>query len=162
MTKTCVYLIGDHVDACKIGIASNVKNRLGQMRTHNIASLSIFGTWWFGTGNEARQVERYLHAALRKHRVRGEWFRIKPDDALELIDRLIVDGGITPLKTFRRRQPSKATPKKIFFLRLVCPGCGHKSRSDLTAKEIWRSRFKCSACGSAVLGRQVLKAVSSA
>lgn len=57
-------------NAIKIGVATDPRERLGNMQTGSIARLSIVAEM---PGDE--RYEKILHAQFAEHRIRGEWFR---------------------------------------------------------------------------------------
>ncbi|WP_187971130.1 GIY-YIG nuclease family protein [Aquibium microcysteis] len=74
---------------CKVGRSSSVAARL---RTYQTSSphrdFVLHYHRWFP---DACLAERRFRAASPGHRAHGEWFRIHPDDAANLLDRLAND-----------------------------------------------------------------------
>jgi hypothetical protein len=64
-----IYVITDDAGHCKIGWAKVSESRLRILQTGNPRTLRLLAVW-SGTHDD----ERRLHHALRRHRVRGEWF----------------------------------------------------------------------------------------
>lgn len=60
----------------KVGIANDVESRLAQLQTGNPLELSIEECYQF---DNAEIVERAIHQAWKKERVRGEWFELGGD-----------------------------------------------------------------------------------
>lgn len=73
-SKHHLYAIGDG-ESIKLGISTNVGNRLKAMQTSHPKQLKII--WKFYVGRErgpAYKAEKKLHKLCKKHRLRGEWF----------------------------------------------------------------------------------------
>lgn len=80
-----VYVIGSQDNPVKIGYADRVESRLVQMQVGNPEELRILGRvvvpW-----NQAGEIEKLTHEALRPHHRRGEWFNVTAAAALEAIE----------------------------------------------------------------------------
>lgn len=72
----------------KIGISKNPRDRLTHLQTANPRPLLM--PYVFNC-EDASQSERALHAAFRRCRVRGEWFKVAPR---EVYNRAVTDGLI--------------------------------------------------------------------
>jgi hypothetical protein len=79
--------------AIKIGRASEVKRRVGQLQTGNPSKLELLG--WLVTENDAK-AELMLHESFIEERIRGEWFSIDQDDVLRELRR---NHGFIPKRT---------------------------------------------------------------
>jgi hypothetical protein len=92
-----LYIVGleGRTDVCKIGISSNVAQRLGDLQTANPDVLYCYRAWQFTERADALKAERNIHALLfRKYRSRrGEWFFVSPGRA-ERIARQWIKGSI--------------------------------------------------------------------
>jgi hypothetical protein len=66
----------------KVGWATSVRHRLNGLQTAHHQKLIVLAKFR-GTVTD----ERDLHRALKKHRVRGEWF-VCSDEVMELVDRI--------------------------------------------------------------------------
>ena len=66
-----VYFLRDG-DLVKIGYASSVNKRISKLQIGSGRHLTLIGAVPGG-----RDVERFIHWQFRKHRIRGEWFRIE-------------------------------------------------------------------------------------
>lgn len=64
----------------KVGVANDVDLRLAQLQTGNPLVLSLVDAYGF---DNAEIVERAIHQAWKKERIRGEWFRLSPVQAEE-------------------------------------------------------------------------------
>ena len=73
--KRWVYFITDG-QFVKIGIASNVKNRLRGIQTGNPRTCSVICAIPVRDENAARMLERALHGTYKPFSVSGEWFDI--------------------------------------------------------------------------------------
>lgn len=93
-----VYAVGHDVAGypVKIGMAEDIKNRLGSLQTSNWLQLTLFGHWWTAGAPLARRVEKSCHEFFTKagRHVQGEWFDIKPDVAVLAIEKMAASMGI--------------------------------------------------------------------
>lgn len=81
-----VYVLQDQeTGLIKIGRATNLKDRLANLRTGN-PRLELLH--WFET-NEDSTVEAYVHSRLIKHRRAGEFFDVSPVIAVTEIDSIL-------------------------------------------------------------------------
>lgn len=81
--KHYLYAISDG-ENIKLGMSSNVNNRLKSLQTANPKTLSVI--WKYYTGKEiknARICEKRLHTACKRFKLNGEWFS---NDCLEVIN----------------------------------------------------------------------------
>lgn len=75
-----VYILVDpETNLVKIGRATNCDERLANLRTAN-PRLQL--AHWVETEHESR-LESHLHGSLASHRREGEFFEVKPEDALQ-------------------------------------------------------------------------------
>lgn len=65
----------------KIGVASNVEERVAGMQTGNPYPLEVVKV--IESAN-AEQEEEMIHVSLERYRVHGEWFKL-PDSIIELL-----------------------------------------------------------------------------
>lgn len=93
--KPYVYLIaaGDawargEVGPIKIGLASNVERRLGELKTGNHQKLTVIG-WLDDMHVHPQSVETQAHRLLRAQRLQGEWFNITPKEAFNALCGLV-------------------------------------------------------------------------
>lgn len=80
-----VYVVEDIEDGggiCKIGSALNTKYRLNAIQSCNWRLLTMR---YRIVVNQRFDVENRVHHALLNQRIRGEWFRIRPEDARDTI-----------------------------------------------------------------------------
>lgn len=85
--KSFIYFVQESgTEAIKIGIAYDVKRRLGTMQCSNSRKLRLKFAW--PCDSRALEVagEKQLHHWLRKHKLRGEWFDIS---CLEHINKIV-------------------------------------------------------------------------
>lgn len=71
----------------KIGFTTDVEQRVKQLQTASPLSLKLLEVT---IGTQA--VEAFLHRVLRRHRIRGEWFRIHADDISYALGRMWEEG----------------------------------------------------------------------
>jgi hypothetical protein len=76
----------------KIGISNAPLKRIAALQTSHWKRLVIWGGYWATTSKEARRVEWMSHGELmgQDRRLLGEWFDIKPEDALATV-KLVAD-----------------------------------------------------------------------
>ena len=87
-----VYVIGpDHGRGpTKIGYAIDSEKRLCCLNgAHWEHRLVIFDKFLVGSRSAAMKLERLCHMALADKRIRGEWFRVFPDGASEVITKIV-------------------------------------------------------------------------
>ena len=65
----------------KIGITSNVKERLMSMQVGSPRKLRLLDSW---QSIDPRKEERQIHRLLRPYHVRGEWFKL-PSSLLRVL-----------------------------------------------------------------------------
>ena len=84
-----VYLIvadaGDEIGLVKVGITRKIKERLRILQTASPFKLSVLHTFDFPDRQIATEVESCFHATQADRQACGEWFRIKPSEALFLL-----------------------------------------------------------------------------
>lgn len=90
-----VYFVreGSH-GPIKIGYASQVSRRVGQLQTGNATALELLG--WLVAESDT-ELERSLHETYSASRMRGEWFNITQDEVLEELRR---NNGFVPKKGY--------------------------------------------------------------
>lgn len=95
----CLYIMVSSA-AVKIGVSNRPEERLRQVQTGHHEKLRLHKTWWFQSTDDAMLVERTIHAQLkvRGSHASGEWFKIKPADAVQsasnVIQHLSASGSI--------------------------------------------------------------------
>jgi predicted GIY-YIG superfamily endonuclease len=80
-----IYLIGSDNSAIKIGYASNIKKRLASLQTGSPHELIVLWEFTGLTETEARKIERAAHEALKAKRLKGEWFDVTLDEAIDAV-----------------------------------------------------------------------------
>ncbi len=71
----------------KIGFTTDVDQRLRQLQTASPLPLKLIE---ITIGTQA--IEAFLHRVLHRHHVRGEWFRLHPDDISYALSRVWEEG----------------------------------------------------------------------
>lgn len=84
--STCVYIIKSDNDLFKVGVAFDVYSRLQTLDTASPVGLIL---WAVLESTDAARIEKTIHAQLNEFRVKGEWFRLSP----EQLEALVVDYG---------------------------------------------------------------------
>lgn len=72
--QPCVYFISDGQGHCKIGVASDIKERLSTLQVSSAFELTIKHIEYTDDLDEAYEIERHYHSQLHERRIRGEWF----------------------------------------------------------------------------------------
>lgn len=84
-----IYVMTVNGLSCKIGYATNLGNRCSNLQVGSIDDICIF---WAArlVKAQAIKLEKMCHDELKIHgrHLRGEWFRIQPPVAVEVIKRL--------------------------------------------------------------------------
>lgn len=83
-----IYAIGpERGKPLKVGIASNITERFGNLQCSHWVQLRIHHVVWSHGRLTAERIEREAHRILdvAKTRIRGEWFSITPELAHKLI-----------------------------------------------------------------------------
>ncbi len=73
-----VYIIqsGDRPKSpIKIGVSSNVDKRVAELQTGNPYPLKVLASITCRSKSDAYGLENFIHKKLRKHRMKGEWFK---------------------------------------------------------------------------------------
>lgn len=73
---------------CKIGISVFPRKRVASLQTSVWRPLNVAHCVWALNSQEARRLEKKIHATLTEDNkwLHGEWFDMRPDDALEMIN----------------------------------------------------------------------------
>jgi len=76
-SKYFVYIVKCN-EFYKVGVTSNLNNRVKGIQTGNPYDLELSGYFYFDTHEEARDFENDMHKALKgkNTHVRGEWFKL--------------------------------------------------------------------------------------
>lgn len=74
----------------KIGVATDVGNRVSQMATGNPFEMSVVSVYEFGN---ADVVEKSIHQRFSEKRLRGEWFLLSAEEVVEFTHICRVLGG---------------------------------------------------------------------
>ena len=80
-----LYLLFADNGLIKIGIASQVKNRIAQIKSSSPVPVECLLSV---ESDDCDRLEKNLHLKFRDKRVKGEWFALSYTDVLELIDHL--------------------------------------------------------------------------
>lgn len=78
--EPCVYFVSDGQGHCKIGVASNLANRMNNLQVGSAYELSVKHIIYADSLDKAYEIEREYHTALSSKIVRGEWFDEKAVD----------------------------------------------------------------------------------
>ena len=78
----------------KVGISSNPSKRIGAIRTASAYDLRIAANFKLPSRDIARELEQKFHSLQNRHRLHGEWFALKPTDALEALFDYLKQSGV--------------------------------------------------------------------
>lgn len=67
---------------CKVGMTSDMPNRLAQIQTSLWMPVTVSGYRWCADRETARTIEQHTHERLADRRLFGEWFDIRHPEAL--------------------------------------------------------------------------------
>lgn len=85
-----LYVISDSLnESCKIGFSGDPERRLKKLQTGNSSELLLIHTVEVPP-EQVKDFETQIHNELRIYKIRGEWFKIKPDFAKSMLDWLII------------------------------------------------------------------------
>jgi hypothetical protein len=79
-----IYVIGADAGAVKVGLATDVDDRLKTLQTGCPDKLRVYGVARVAA-IYARAVERQCHKALAKYHRHGEWFDVPATEAVDLV-----------------------------------------------------------------------------
>jgi len=145
MRKKFIYIIASELGFVKIGVAVDVAKRLRQLNAASPVELSIYAQFLITVSRypqnyePSRSIESTVHRRLCNFRVKGEWFKLPPQDAAMVVQEVINAAPEAPLP--RERE-------------LICPHCEHPGKTQMSNKEIWATNFRCSGCNKSVPGRR--------
>ncbi len=82
-----VYVITtDSLYPCKIGISQNPAKRVASLQTAHWRQVQITEYRWCNNVCEAKKIEAAAHNHLSGKKLLGEWFDVRPQEALEAIE----------------------------------------------------------------------------
>lgn len=82
-----LYVIGPIYGPQKIGISKNVDKRLKSLQTGNPVKLYI---QFCMEVNRARLIERKIHAELNHKKLKGEWFDLTKEEAIDYVNFFLI------------------------------------------------------------------------
>ena len=93
MRTRCIYIIKAESGPVKIGIAGNVRTRLGQLQNASAYPLEVI--YAAQVGRDAEPLERRVHRVLEAERMAGEWFNVMPELAIRTVLTAADEMGLT-------------------------------------------------------------------
>jgi hypothetical protein len=85
VARRAIYVIAnDALGVCKVGIAFDPTQRLGELQTGSPHVLRLAHVI---IHSDASGVEARAHHILASHRMHGEWFKVTPSQAIAAVDR---------------------------------------------------------------------------
>jgi hypothetical protein len=106
-----IYVVRSEPGPVKVGIATNPRARLSQLRTASAVPLHL--DFAAETEGDARALERRAHAILAERRLAGEWFNIDSREAVAAVRRAAQELGVALYgpRTSSARHPPARTPR---------------------------------------------------
>lgn len=89
---TELYVVGSPRGPKKVGVANNPVLRLKQLRTGSSRRLELLFTTPAPDGI-AVDIERRAHWLLREKKTHGEWFAVSAKEAIDAVQRALMEGG---------------------------------------------------------------------
>lgn len=82
-------IIDSNQQHCKIGFSKNPEKRLKTLQTGNSSKLILIHTVEVPV-TRVKDFETQIHNELRVYQTKGEWFKVTPDFAKNMLDWLII------------------------------------------------------------------------
>lgn len=130
-THQSVYVVKGGYKHIKIGISTNVRQRLAGIQTGCPFPIKLASQW---RTPHARKIEQAAHAALVKYRTTGEWFSIPATVGVAVVDTLV---KANPRSS--RIPASQPLPAVVF-----CGNCSHHRVMQISP--IRATAFRCTKC----------------
>lgn len=86
---TYIYVIGTQGNLQKIGYAADPNKRLAQLQTGNPERLYLHHKIPV-PDSRARLVEKHIHKEISYKRATGEWFKLTPKEAVDLLNYAVI------------------------------------------------------------------------
>ena len=83
-----VYLMKNSSKDVKIGFSSNIKSRLKSIQTSNSSKIKLIHKELMVDRAQAFYIEQQMHKKLKRHWIRGEWFKVDIEKAKTLLLKL--------------------------------------------------------------------------
>lgn len=84
MDNSFLYCISDNTGHCKFGYSNDPHKRLKQLQTGNIHTLTLLHTIPVPK-QQVKILESKLHKEINYKKIKGEWFNIDNDQAINLL-----------------------------------------------------------------------------
>ncbi len=102
-----LYIIGDTSKyLMKVGISGNTSRRVYEIRRAYPCDVDLL--WERELGRSAAFIERIAHRMLEDRRIIAEWFRVSLPEAIDVVERAMVEWG--------DRAPVTRSPARSDFL----------------------------------------------
>lgn len=133
-----VYLIASGRNIIKVGKAGDVRKRVRGLQTASPFEMQVFHTIEVSTQNVGA-LEKLIHKRLKRYRLRGEWFRIERQTAIDIAQRAANQFGKDRSFAVVDEQDQARTTVK-------CLDCSHSATISIAPRP--RIKFRCSRCDS--------------
>ena len=97
----CFVYVAVAGDSVKIGLSDKPEKRLRQLATGSPEPLRLHHTWRLSCRAKAEALERQLHHAFRRERLRREWFSAEPEHVVGVGDGLLAGGQPEAVRRLR-------------------------------------------------------------
>lgn len=92
-----IYIISAG-DACKVGVAKDVENRIVALRTGSPHPLTVQHTMRCKNSRVAYKIENICHRILADKRLEGEWFACTPIEAVIALNEAVLEFAANDLR----------------------------------------------------------------
>ncbi len=89
-----IYVIHSSAGISKIGISINPKRRLVALQWANPTEKLTLEWTFAGKWSQIAMAEKVAHRMLDRKRLKGEWFKTSPRDAIEFVKKALQESGI--------------------------------------------------------------------
>lgn len=87
MSRSCVYIISCvDITALKIGFSSSPEGRMNTLKSNSPLNMEIVYKSKL-MNSRANRIEKIAHDLLWKYKIRGEWFSVEVDHAIQVVHR---------------------------------------------------------------------------
>lgn len=122
-----IYIISAG-DACKIGVAKDVENRIVALRTGSPHPLTVQHTMRCKNSRVAYKIEHLCHRVLADKRLEGEWFACTPMEAVIALNEAVLEFAANDLRyvDMPRGGEMALSSRAMRYVNAMCRGFGLK------------------------------------
>ena len=111
-----VYIVGEPEGPVKIGYTKDLRSRIGAIKTGYPHPMDFIEHMEMPPKEDGLSIERAMHSALKDHRLRGEWFDITGEHAVDVGNKIMEERGYVQISCrkleklpTRERHPQEPT-----------------------------------------------------